>query len=172
MLTFDSKSRAIFAKYKATDYLERTVETLTNDKFIRKQLEHQQINVNTITSEWASLKSIIGRWGKKEFPPNDLSSIGKRVADHDNLFALIDYFLCQNVSAADAERGFSVVKETKTLKCAVLSNKYLSNQSCCRVLRWTDLTLTGLMINGLGLQSADVERQTPNPAAMPVCNPV
>ena len=40
MFTFDSKSRA-------TDYLDRTVETLTNDKFIRKQLEHQQINVNT-----------------------------------------------------------------------------------------------------------------------------
>ena len=64
MFTFDSKSRAIFAKYKSTDYLDRTVETLTNDKFIRKQLEHQQINVNTIASEWASLKSIIGRWGK------------------------------------------------------------------------------------------------------------
>ena len=45
-------------------------------------------------------------------------------------------------------------------------------ESCCRVLRWTGLTLTGLLINGLGLQSGDVERQTPNPAAMPVCNPV
>ena len=50
MFTFDSKSQTIFAKYKATDYLDRTVETLTNDKFIRKQLEHQQINVNTITN--------------------------------------------------------------------------------------------------------------------------
>ena len=123
-----SKSRAIFAKYKATDYLDSTVETLTNDKFIRKQLDHQQINVNTITSVWASIKSIIGRWGKKEFPPNDWSSIGKRVAVHGNLFALIDYFLCQNVSAAEAERGFSVMKETKTPKRAVLSNKYLSNR--------------------------------------------
>ena len=65
MFTFDSKSRAIFAKYKATYYLDRTVETLTNDKFIRKQLGYQQINVNTITSEWASLKSIIGRWEKR-----------------------------------------------------------------------------------------------------------
>ena len=106
--------------------MDSTVETLTNDKFIRKQLEHQQINVNTITSEWVSLKSIIGRWEKKEFPPNDWSSIGKRVAD--NLLALIDYFLCQNVSAAEAERGFSVMKEAKTPKRSVLSNTYLSNQ--------------------------------------------
>ena len=43
-------------------------------------------------------------------------------------FALVDYFLSQNVSEAEAERGFSVAKETKTVTRAILRNKYLENQ--------------------------------------------
>ena len=54
--------------------------------------------------------------------------IGKKVTGHDHLFGLIDYFLCQNVSSAEAERGFSILKETKTPRRAILSNNYLSNQ--------------------------------------------
>ena len=56
----------------------------------------------------------------------DWCTIGRKVSGHDNLFALVDYFLSQNVSEAEAERGFSV--ETKTARRAILSNKYLGNQ--------------------------------------------
>ena len=66
------------------------------------------------------------------------------------------------------------MKETKTPKRAVLSNKYLSDQLRIMLsgVEMDRFDFDGLLINGLGLQSADVERQTPNPAAMPVCNPV
>ena len=66
--------------------------------------------------------------GQEDFPPTDWAALGKKVAGHDNLFALLDYFFCQNVSSAEAERGFSVLKETETSKRAILSNFYLSNQ--------------------------------------------
>ena len=56
------------------------------------------------------MKSVLGRGNKKGFPPADWATIGEKVPGHENLFGLIDYFLCQSVSSAEAERGFSVVK--------------------------------------------------------------
>ena len=80
---------------------------------------------------------ILSRWDKKEFPSVDQDennppkldwcTIGK-VSGHDNLFAFVDYFLSQNVSEAETEQGFSVMKETKTARRAVHSNVYLENQ--------------------------------------------
>ena len=135
---FDAQSRSIFCKYKPTDFLDKNIELLTSDTFIRKQLEHQDVEVEVIKSEWISLKSILSRWDRNDFSTfenkkvgdTNLSwaMIGKKITGHDNLFGLIDYFLCQNVSSAEAERGFSIVKETKTPRRALLSNNYLSNQ--------------------------------------------
>ena len=135
---FDAQSRSIFCKYKPTDFLDKNIELLTSDAFIRRQLEHQDVEVDVIKSEWISLESILSRWDRNEFSTfenkkegdTNLSwaMIGKKVTGHDNLFGLIDYFLCQNVSSAEAERGFSILKETKTPRRAILSNNYLSNQ--------------------------------------------
>ena len=138
MFQFDAQSRSIFCKYKPTDFLDQNIELLSSDAFIRRQLEHQHVEVDVIKSELISLKSILSRWDRNEFftfenkkvGGTNLSwaKIGKKVTGHDNLFGLIDYFLCQNMSSAEAERGFSILKETKTPRRAILSNNYLSNQ--------------------------------------------
>ena len=70
----------------------------------------------------------MSRWDKNDFPPQNWAELGKKVIGHDNLFAMIDYLLTQNVSSAEAERGFSVLKGTKNSKRATLTNRYLSNQ--------------------------------------------
>ena len=46
----------------------------------------------------------------------------------ENLFAMMDYFLTQNETLAEAEMGFSVLKGTKNSKRATLTNRYLCNQ--------------------------------------------
>ena len=48
MFSFDPKSRAIFSKFKPTDFLDKEVMSLTDDTFIRKTLEHQGIDVDAI----------------------------------------------------------------------------------------------------------------------------
>ena len=40
------------------------------------------------------------------------AELGKKFIEHDNLFAMIDYFWTENVSSADAEKGFSVLMGT------------------------------------------------------------
>ena len=100
MFQFDAQSRSILCKYKPTDFLDQNIELLSSDAFIRKQLEHQDVEVDVIKSEWISLKSILSRWDRNEFftfeNKTNLSRamIGKKVTGHDNLFGLIDYFLC------------------------------------------------------------------------------
>ena len=138
MFEYDAKSKSLFCKYKPTNFLNKNFEMLTNDKFIRRQLEEENVDVDSVKSEWISLKKILSRWDKKDFSPVDQDekdslkldwyTIGKKVSGHDNLFAFVDYFLSQNVSEAEAERGFSVVKETKTARRAILSNVHLENQ--------------------------------------------
>ena len=69
-----------------------------------KQLEQQNVDVDAIRSEWISLKSILSRWDKEEFPSSkfnkkecptlDWAMIMRKIARHDNFFALVDYFLC------------------------------------------------------------------------------
>ena len=51
MFSFDPKSRAIFSKFKPNDFLDKEVMSLTNDTFIRKTLEHQDIDVAAISCE-------------------------------------------------------------------------------------------------------------------------
>ena len=128
VFSYDARSRSIFAKYKPTSHLDKNVESLVKDPFIQEQWKQQQVDVDAIKSEWTSLKTIMSRWDKKDFLPTDWAAVGKKDVGQDNLFPLLDYFLCQNVSSAEAERGFSVLKETKTSKRAILSNFYLSNQ--------------------------------------------
>ena len=129
MFGYGAKSRSLFCNCKPTDFPNKNVEApLTNDKFIRRQQEEQDVNVDSVKSEWISLKKILSRWDKKEFPSVDQDendppkldwcTIGKKVSGHDNLFAFVDYFLSQNVSEAEAERGFSVTKEAKTARRA------------------------------------------------------
>ena len=91
MFSFDPTSRAIFSKFKPTDFLDGEIMSLTDDTFIRKTLEHQDIDVAAILCEWRSLKSVIGRGNKKDFPPFDWATIGENVPGHENLFGLIDY---------------------------------------------------------------------------------
>ena len=67
MFSYDVRSRSIFAKYKPTSHLDKNVESLATDPFIQKQLEHQQVDVDAIKSEWTSLKTIMSRWDKKTF---------------------------------------------------------------------------------------------------------
>ena len=138
MFEYDAKSRSLFCKYKSTEFLDGDIETLINDPFIHRQLEEQNVDVDSLQSEWISLKKILSRWDKKEFSSDSYENgdtsklywctIGRKVSGHGYLFALVDYFLSQNVSEAEAERGFCVVKETKTARRAILSNKYLENQ--------------------------------------------
>ena len=72
MFDYDSKSRSLFCKYKPTDFPNKNVETpLTNDKYICRQQEEQDVNVDSVKSEWISLKKILSRWDKKEFPSVD-----------------------------------------------------------------------------------------------------
>ena len=97
IFSFDPKSRAIFSKFKPTNFLDKEVMSLTDDTFIRKTLEHQDIDVDAILCEWRSMKSVLGRGNKKDFPPVDWASIGEKVQGHENLFGLIDYFLFQSV---------------------------------------------------------------------------
>ena len=113
MFIYDARSRSIFAKYKPTSHLDKNVESLVEGPFIRKQGEQQKVDVDVIKPEWTSLKTIMSRLNTTDFPPTDWAALGKNVVGHDNLFALLDYFLCQNVSPAEAERG---LKETKTSK--------------------------------------------------------
>ena len=58
---FDAQSRSIFCKYKPTDFVDKNIELLTSDASIRRQLEHQDVEVDVIKSEWISLKSILSR---------------------------------------------------------------------------------------------------------------
>ena len=118
MVCYDTSSHNIFSKYKGKTYLDKKVKSLVTDNFIQKTLAYKNVDVYGIKYEWTSLKTISSRWDKNEIPPQNLAEIGKRVRGHDNLFALMDYFLTQNISSAEAERGFSVLKETKTVKRA------------------------------------------------------
>ena len=74
------------------------------------------------------MKPVLCPGNKKDFPPVDWASIGEKVPGHKNLFGMIDYFLCQSASNVEAEQGFSVLKETKTSKRAILGNKHLAIQ--------------------------------------------
>ena len=67
MFVYDAKSRSLFCKYKSTDFLDRNIETLINHPFIHRQLEEQNVDVDSVQSEWISLKKILSRWDKKEF---------------------------------------------------------------------------------------------------------
>ena len=48
MFQFDAQSRSIFCKYNPVDFLDRNIELLTSDAFIRKQLEHQDVEVDSL----------------------------------------------------------------------------------------------------------------------------
>ena len=109
MFEYDAKSRSLFCKYKSTDFLDKNIETLINYPFIHRQLEEQNVDVDSVQSEWVSLKKILSRWDKKEFSSDsyengdtsklDCCTIGRKVFGHDNLFALVDYPLSQNLFA-------------------------------------------------------------------------
>ena len=50
LFEYDAKSQPLFCKYKPTDFHNKNVETLTNDNFIRRQLEEQDVNVDSVKS--------------------------------------------------------------------------------------------------------------------------
>jgi hypothetical protein len=126
----DNSSTGIFAKQRATDIYNKNIDALTSSLSIKKQLEHCKIDTVVIQAEWQSLKSMMSRWEKTDFPPKNWESISDHLDEnsHTNLFGLIDYLLCYGVSSADAERGFSIMKEIKTSKRALLANTHLCNQ--------------------------------------------
>ena len=113
MFQFDAQSHSIFCKYKPTDFLDKNIELLTSDAFIPKQLENKHVEVDVIKKELISLKSIVSHWDRNEFSTFENKTnlswaiFGKKVTGHDN------YFLCQNVSSAEAEQGFKD-KDTTT----------------------------------------------------------
>ena len=88
----------------------------------------------------------MGKW----FPPQNWAELGKKVIDHDNLFAMIDYFLTQNVSSAEAERGSSVLKGTTSSKRATLTViSLIKCELCFQVKVWNNSTSKSLLIYGL-----------------------
>ena len=121
-------STSQFPAYKALNVFNENVNCLVNTAMIRVQLEYAMFDVDAIPTEWQSLKTIMSRWPKHKFPPESWKYIGEETDACVNLFGLIDYFLCLTVTSADAERGFSVMKELKTNKRAVLKNTHLQNQ--------------------------------------------
>ena len=65
------------------------------------------------------------------FPPDSWAQIADWVTvqgNFENLFALVDFFLCHSLSSADAERGFSSMKQLKTSKRTRLENSLLTLQ--------------------------------------------
>ena len=68
------------------------------------------------------------KWVKNDFPPESWESIGMKFDRLSNLFGLIDHFLTLNVSSAEAEHGFSILKSLKFSKRAVLTNQHLQQQ--------------------------------------------
>ena len=67
MFEYDAKSRSIFCKYKSTDFLDRNIETLINDPFIHRQLEEQNVDADSVQSEWISLKTSLVDGTRKNF---------------------------------------------------------------------------------------------------------
>ena len=67
MFEYDAKSRPLFCKYKSTDFLDRNIETLRNDPFIHRLLEEQNVDVDSVQSEWISLKKSLVDGTRKNF---------------------------------------------------------------------------------------------------------
>ena len=123
--------KSLDGQIQCTDKLDSELVALLGDASIRKQLECQNVDVNAIPSEWQSLKEKMSTWNKRatrKFPPESWEQVAEWVVvevHFENLFALIDFFLCHSVSSADAERGFSAMKELKTSKRTRLENSLL-----------------------------------------------
>ena len=64
---YDAKSLSLFCKYKSTNFLDRNIETLINDPFIHRQLEEQNVNVDSVQSEWILLKKPLVDGTRKNF---------------------------------------------------------------------------------------------------------
>ena len=131
----NANTGGIFSKFTPTDALNANFNSLVESPTIKKQLEHCGVDVDNIPMEWHSMKSIMSRWSVTSFPPSSLVEIGKLILDdtHSNLFILIDYLLCHGVSSAEAERGFSIMKEIKGSKRAIFKNRYLCNQMLIKI---------------------------------------
>ena len=119
-------------KTTTTSVFDDEISALVTNPSITSQLEHQDVDVGGIISDWQNLKKAMNKWGKvtKPFPPQSWQQIGERidVANFSNLFSLVDFLLCHSLSSADAERGFSALKQVKTARRSVLGNDLLSIQ--------------------------------------------
>ena len=116
----------------STAVFDDSVELLISNDDISVQLEHQGVDTAAILSEWTNLKNKMRNWNEKtkKFPPESWKQIGEhvKVENYSNLFTLIDYLLCHSLSSADAERGFSALKQVKSSKRAKVSNALLTVQ--------------------------------------------
>ena len=113
--------------------LDNNIKALIDDDVLRQQLEYKRVDVGNILSEWIILKKIMATWtsaSSKSFPPLSWSQIATNIKPDRfaNLFSLIDFLLCHSLSSADAEKGFSAMKNVKSIQRTRVSNKLLTMQ--------------------------------------------
>lgn len=125
--------RIINGKKECTLVFEDELQALIDNVAIRKQIECQGVDVGAVVMEWVNLKKTMLTWNNrmtKCIPLESWAQIGVWVKCENfaNLFSLVDFFLCHNLSSADAERGFSVMKEIKTSKRSKIENVLLTLQ--------------------------------------------
>ena len=92
------------------------------------QLESKNNVLSEILSECTFIELKLAKWSRNDFPLESWESIGMKFDGLSSLFGLIDYFLTLNVSSAEAERGFSILKSIKPSKRAALTNRHLQRQ--------------------------------------------
>jgi hypothetical protein len=118
---------------KHKNIFDNNIKALIDNEMLRQQLENKNVDIGNIISEWISLKNIMKTWkiaSSKSFPPLSWAEISINVKPDrfNNLFSLIDFLLCHSLSSADAERGFSAMKNIKTKHRSRIGNKLLTIQ--------------------------------------------
>ena len=119
LFSLDSVSTNGIRKWKATEWMATELSKLKEQPFVNKQFVKQGIVVEEILVEWRALQRKLPSLDLDWEHPENLSweNVISQVSADDffNFISLID-FLGTFISSAEAERGFSQLKVTKTDK--------------------------------------------------------
>ena len=131
LFSLDSVSTNGIRKWKATEWMATELSKLKEQPFVNEQFVKQGIVVEEILVEWRALKRKLPSLDLDWEHPENLSweNVISQVSADDffNFISLID-FLGTFISSAEAERGFSQLKVTKTDKRSQLQQRPLQDQ--------------------------------------------